>query len=1660
MKQRLLLVLLALLTIGCIQAQLPQDAKGFYLIATADDLVQFSAMTNDQSKDANRYLNGKLTADIDLSEVENFVPIGKHTDIDLVTGLSVKDWDYRGTFDGQGHTVRNLTVSTVDGSEGGLFSRIIDATIKNLAVENVSISCDGGIRAGAIIGIIIRGQVSNCYSYGKLEIVTTSKNTGGIAGTYLQNFGGSGHPMYSCFTTYPAVFGETTGDSSYRNCFAGEEVETLSPTGELCYKLNNGQDDIVFFQTLGEDAIPTFDSTHKRVYANGELYCDGTPVDETQVTYSNEMTSVIPPHTYGDDGICVVCGHDGSAFEPAADGWYEVTTPAQLQYISRTVNSGKNNIRVRLMNDLDMSEVANFAPIGYFDDYGAQITFTGTFDGQKHIIRNLKVDCEDGQECGLFGRVSGGSVYALGIENASITSHKSIRCGVLGGEIFSANVHDVFVVGEINISNDEGQKGGLAGEAVNTTFKNCWTTYENLAAATNTPENSFAGEDVEMYGPTGEMCYKLNNGSLLHPMWFQTVGTDDYPTFDETHGLVYAVSENEYASALTDKDYADLVEIIITRESDEWGEALATRSLVEAYLKQLEDLRQHTTRDAFTTAYEAILATRNLLTSSMQAYVAYVQKVDEVKAFLVENPSIDGPYFEMLKDYLEETFDPGDTFPNGSYAIIMENYALTTEEIIAEADYVQTLLDKAIATGYQAGADISNLLLNADFTNQLTGWTFTQGSGSISNANNSKQNYKRVMVAKENVDINQTLTDLKNGIYQIEIPGLTCLRSISDPQLITLYNYGGFIYANDMSNYMETRLSDMLSDEEVNDKNIVHSAARFNPFYEGDDDEPMGYAPNHAIGVAFGRDAGHYRNTILVNVTDGTLKVGVRNSASLTMDNLTYLLRATLTYQGTMDSETAGAAMDKVLADMQSKASHLIEDYTADYVEYADAPSFYSGLKDELTQTIATNPTTGEEKYALIARLSDIFQRITESKQAYEKLMVTANDIADIYGTYTSPELQVQFQLKADHILDVFEAGSATTDEVIAMTAELLEDPTFLRYYGIEPELVDGYYQIANAANLVWFSTYVDKGSGEDKYSKANAKLTADIDLAEIDNFLPIGMHIDTDNEAGVPGRDYAYRGKFDGQGHVIRNLTVMRNDYAEVGLFGRLIDADIRNLGIENARMSSSNGIRVGVIAGIILRGIIENCYTIGQLELSTENRFNEKCGIAGSILSFGSTAVATNLYTSYDILHAGTDFPPQMTRCYEGIEVEEKGPTGELCYMLNKNSSDNPVWFQTLGEDEYPVLDSSHKVVFCADGIYYNEASKPELVNGIYQLATPSDLLWFASAVNAGEQDIKGELTAAIDLSETTWTPIGTIEKPFSGTFDGHLLPITNIRHMLFGTTAGATITGVALESGHIEISSKSEYANHAGTIIGEAGTAAPTTLSYSYSKVNLTTTGGGDTGGISGKFFGTLNNCAYIGSISGDNTVGGLLGSSSEAATPAHISDSYSYVEAFSGSGWYKDALVGWLHDNCTIENTFAIAGVGGFGEHYLGTSTAKTVTKEVFASGEVAWDLNAPVLCLPTEGPDIPYFDAPILWTQKIGSDAYPVLGGTEEAQAAGSIVYRDSQGNFGNEPVGCGVEQLHLAGQVNAIYDLNGRKVNGESLAKGIYIIGQKKVAVK
>ncbi|MGN0632618.1 MAG: hypothetical protein ACI4JW_01975 [Oscillospiraceae bacterium] len=136
------------------------------------------------------------------------------------------------------------------------------------------------------------------------------------------------------------------------------------------------------------------------------------------------------------------------------------------------------------------------------------------------------------------------------------------------------------------------------------------------------------------------------------------------------------------------------------------------------------------------------------------------------------------------------------------------------------------------------------------------------------------------------------------------------------------------------------------------------------------------------------------------------------------------------------------------------------------------------------------------------------------------------------------------------------------------------------------------YLEISTPEELLAFaeSVYQDEGHFNPDYEgneNLNAKLTADIDMSEVENFTPIGKGI------------VLYHGIFDGQGHSIKNLTI-NSSLRKVGLFSCLSEtAQIRNLNIESGTINSTystsdiiNLTGVGAIAGTTNEGtVIEYC-------------------------------------------------------------------------------------------------------------------------------------------------------------------------------------------------------------------------------------------------------------------------------------------------------------------------------------------------------------------------------------------------------------------------------------------------------------------------------------
>ena len=179
---------------------------GSYMVYNADGLLAWNkAAQKDES------INCTLTADIDLTG-KNWTPIG--------TSFSNK---YTGTFDGGGHTIKGLTVTTND-QFVGLFGSIGYAgTVKNVMMEDVQITSNRSLDfAGGVAGYS-DGTIENCSVSGS---VSGTVYVGGVVGAQWEGSitGCSSSATVKGMVHVGGVVGQTNGGATLTACYATGNV--------------------------------------------------------------------------------------------------------------------------------------------------------------------------------------------------------------------------------------------------------------------------------------------------------------------------------------------------------------------------------------------------------------------------------------------------------------------------------------------------------------------------------------------------------------------------------------------------------------------------------------------------------------------------------------------------------------------------------------------------------------------------------------------------------------------------------------------------------------------------------------------------------------------------------------------------------------------------------------------------------------------------------------------------------------------------------------------------------------------------------------------------------------------------------------------------------------------------------------------------------------------------------------------------------------------------------------------------------------------------------------------------------------------------------------------------------------------------------------------
>ena len=1686
--------------------------NGICQLGNAEDLEKFAKYVN-----AGAPIDGELTADIDYSGYTTFIGNTNNKFQGTFNGaghcitvdFTRKDND-AALFQYIQGTVENLTVKgTITTSAkyaAGIAAHTATGSVVRNCVSLVDIvSSIGGDGTHAGLVAVNEGglTIENCIFAGSMKGGNTN-SCGGIVGwstsdTYMRNC-----VMIADVTEIGAgssyTFSRNPGNvKELTNCYylnacgdvnvGGIKLDNadMLASGEACFTLNGDQKDIHWYQTIGTDPFPLPWASHGQVYAQGELRCDGKPVGT--VTYSNTPAETTIPDHHFVDGSCTVCGTNQGDFVQMVDGYYQIGAADQFKWFAGLVNGGMTTAKAKLIADIDLQGI-DWMPIGL-----AATPYTGVFDGQGHRISNLDVNQPELQGVGLFGTVGGGANISNLILDETCNIVGESMGGLIGASKGSGTVTMTNLGNEGNVTVTNQNPGGIIGccngsaatfvmrdcyatgvitggreaAALSGWFgtegqaTGCWSTAEVngissdetwLGRGTVTLTNCFsnAGKQGTVLGAdagrSGEMCYRLNGSSVTNPKWYQTLGEDAHPTLDSTHGVVYLVDGN-YGDIHDQESFIDYRDLVVEADKAYLDEVVANVELVDEAVLTLDLLTKTSNKDEFMANYTEFAGLLTEVKASAAAYKAYQDEIDYVNKYLAENDDFSGPDRDFLQDYLEGYEEPNDELANGSYSYIIDTRTLTTDEIQDETEYVKSLLEQAIANGYIPGTEITNLLANADFSKGKSGW---EGKTDYNPAVSPTTGIYGAECWNNTFDIHQTLDDLKNGVYVVKVNG-----AFRPSNIVKSNNYAASVYAGENMVYLPSVFETYIPVDEAEDGVNCNLSYGTNDLEVTDDEGNLiGYAMHGQISMANAAAAGRAENTILTNVTDGTLTVGIKSPGTNAGSDWTGFANVRLFYMGTLDE--AEASINEALACQVARAETLLATEPFDDSNYAQQPNYQQALKDQLQAAVqaAGAASSASEKYAVVQQFSELFENIYSCKQAYIKLM----DMSErLYG--------VASELSPDYIDDADNQAVANANDQVwdgylagAYTQQEAEDMAMLKALNIYPSYDEnGVMQINNNGNFIFFAEAAKKDTG------LKAVLNADIDycteaqmLGDYYGVLDGQNHTITVN-INREADDAALIQKMQ-QGSVVENLTV-RGTITTSAKFAAAVaahtyGATVRNVAsyVDIVSTVNGDGTHAGIVA-VVESGAtkIENCLYAGTMSGSSTTSCG---GIVG--WSSGNSYISNCLQIAdIQVSESGSSTFSRnsgnatVTNSYylktfntvEGGAIqtnEEQMASGELCYLLNNGSDVNPAWRQNLGVDAYPVPDARRQIVGLLEDGTYGNTSGSELAKHAgtaedpYPLASLSDLKSIRQCMHTGEMTYF-VLTEDIDMSTVkNWTPVSTAGDMADGKSWMNWIDFDGQGHVIRNFSIG-----------------EGDYASFFGVLCGNVRN-----VGFENVDVTCTVTGTGVLGGYIGhsnftdadgnKLTSTLENVWVTGQLTGTSSYcGGLVGN---VGGPTVIKNCYANL-TINSTASYTGGIVGRVRDALTMQNVYAAGtistggGIVGGGQN--AATPASTYTNcvvwnnaqdmGVLAEGDVATGISQ------YDGTNFAQLQQTVVgwgkpWSCDMQEGSYPVLDLTTGIQQI------------------AGTE----SGKHTGIYTLTGVRV--QKAQKGIYIIDGHKVLVK
>lgn len=234
-----------------------------YLINNEGQLRAVARCTNGNIASIDGY-NGKylkLTADLDLAG-ENWTPIGTYNND------YIYNYTFKGTFDGGGKSISNLTINNSLLKNIGLFGYVYGGTIKNIVLINCQITntiFNG--KAGGIAGSLENGLIGNCSNAGSITVAGSSSYVAGIV-AYVSNSTVSGCSNSGSISSGSSsvdiveaggiagiVYGNSSIQNSYNTGSVSVQGSTYNEVGGIAGRVLNGGNGVANCYNIGSISV-------------------------------------------------------------------------------------------------------------------------------------------------------------------------------------------------------------------------------------------------------------------------------------------------------------------------------------------------------------------------------------------------------------------------------------------------------------------------------------------------------------------------------------------------------------------------------------------------------------------------------------------------------------------------------------------------------------------------------------------------------------------------------------------------------------------------------------------------------------------------------------------------------------------------------------------------------------------------------------------------------------------------------------------------------------------------------------------------------------------------------------------------------------------------------------------------------------------------------------------------------------------------------------------------------------------------------------------------------------------------------------------------------------------------------------------------------------